>query len=740
MPLEIYGIETNNLKSVNISVGMGKVAGVFGISGGGKSSLCYETIYLLCSQEMKSIETGYAGAEGYVVRGFEGLVPALAIRQKNTNSNPRSSLYTYLNISSSLRAYSSKYEEEKDVSTLFGIGKLENTCKECNGLGESYQPNLDLIVDDSKKISEMPFFPWKSGVSDKKVKLLEEFCLSEGVECETRFSSLKESNKDKLLYGESSLEYKISFKHNGRKRSRSLKYNGVVKELLECLGSEKVSLRNYAKKYCSSTSCLSCNGSRVDVEKYRKLKVFGVPFVEFVCSDISRIHKIIDCRRKEGEWVPRHFYDLVSSINEVGLGYLNLSRSVPSLSGGELQKLNFAKLISSKITNILIVLDEISSQLHVSDYDLILRRIRGLSDRGNAVVLVEHNKYFLSCCDDLWEVGPEPGLKGGYLKPIKNERKTWQQICDQHLSVFGNYMAGEASSHRLYKIDSVASSNGIVHDLLIPYNSVTSIVGKSGSGKTTFARNMSQKYDFVYMVGQEALRGNVRSTVATFLMLGDAVAGFFSKKLSVSQDMFTSSSGKIGACSTCDGAGCLKYEIAFGESEYVNCPSCKGGMFSLATYDYNISKWSVGELYSTPFCDIDFEVINIPRLNKASAVMNGLGLGHLSMGRKISSLSGGEGSRIKLAKFLLKRPSEKILVIDEPGAGLDDHTSHKVMSFIASYKEKFNAIIVIDHKPSVFLCSDYLVEFGPGAGRDGGNAVFSGTPLQYYKEKYCNKK
>ena len=738
MALRIYGIKTHNLKGFNVEVERGGLIGVFGVSGGGKSSLCYDTIYSICRQEFNAIEKGFVGAGDYDVAGFDGVLPAVAINQVNYNSNPRSSLYTHFNIASYLRPFATqKGKLSGDIYKLLKIGGADNACKACEGLGVLYKPRISMVVDNKKMLCEMPFFPWGGDHEAKKTKLLEAFCLDVGIKLSARFLDLSHDQRELLLYGESEKSYQISFKYKGKYRSRRLRYIGVMQELEEFLGSDKKSFHRYAANYAASFTCDSCGGARVDIDKYSDLFVFGLPFSDFLRKEVSELKDVVQNKEVNPCLASRHLYDLFSAMCEVGISYLALSRSVPSLSGGELQKLNFAKLTSSRITNVLIVLDEVSSQTHVSDMRAMVKRIKEMAARSNSIILVEHNELFLSHCNFLWEVGPEPGSRGGELKVVSQKYSCdWKSLLKKQYVRIKSYASSPSVPRDWYRLASAESSNGIVHDIDIPSKSITSIVGKSGSGKTTLAKSIERGANNVVMVRQEFPRGNIRSTVATFLGLGDVIANFYSKKTMEPPEVFNPGAGKLGACNACDGSGKIKYDRSFEESEYVSCHSCNGEMFSDLSSGLRVSGLSVADLYATHIQDLDCSVFEISRLKSARKILSELGLGHVSVGRKISSLSGGESRRIKLAKLLMKRAAGKVLVVDEPGAGLDERTACSVMSCLRSYADRFEAVIVIDHKPSIFLLSDYLIEVGPGAGSDGGQLVFLGSPEEYFEKVY----
>lgn len=732
--LKLYGIKTNNLKNIDVNVTKGTVIGIAGISGGGKSSLAYDTIHALCKQEFTSIEEGFSGEGNYIVNYAEGVSPSAAIRQKNKNTNPRSTIYTYLNISSYIFPLIS--EASLEPSAL-KINRPDNMCQSCMGIGYLNGISYEMVVDESKSIKENPFLPWIG--DEKKEKLLWDYCGDIGVSEKSKFYDLSDEVKNKLLYGLSERQYQINFKNLGKSRKRRLHYQGVVKELESFLDSGKVSLVNKAEKFSNKIVCSACSGSRINVEKYRDFKILGLPFREFLLCEISKLKKLLAQKCSSKTPSLGQLERLIEAVDEVGLGYLSFSRSIPSLSGGELQKINFSKLSSSIISNIIIVLDEISSQVNVEDYGIIIKRIEGLRDSGNTIVLVEHNKIFLSKCEAIIEIGPVAGMDGGYVVTSgKGEDLFKDEFLENSQEQYRKYYDKKNNDmpEKWINFHNIKNNNVDLKSLDVPKGRVTALVGPSGSGKSSLATFLSDKFDEIELVTQSFIQANVRSSVMSYLGLTDCIADFYGKYFSQTASFFHPGNGKQGACSNCNGSGMVQYDLGFEGSRYACCPVCDGMLFSGSLNDFKIEDVDIISLCSKEVSKINLFVFSVHRLKKAISIMKKLGLGHISLNRKTNSLSGGEARRLKLAKLFMRRVNDKILVIDEPGAGLDDETANNVMNTIIGYKDHCNAIIIIDHKPVVYLNADYLIEFGPGSGLEGGRVVFEGSPIKYFENSY----
>lgn len=719
--IEINGINTNNLKSLDIKIPKNKIIAITGVSGGGKTSLAYDTIYSLCKQEFKSIESGYFEDARYDIQSANGLVPSVAIKQKNTNINPRSTLYSYLNISSIVAA--SKKNSETNVPLSFlKLNSPTNECLTCSGLREINSININKVILWDTPILENPFIPWRANQSSEKYsKLLIAYCNDVGIDANKTLNMLSKNIVKNILYNESEKEYAVSFKYNGKRRSRKIKYYGIMRELDDHSRSDKISMKQLANKYSDINPCPNCHSTGINKDKYKSYKVGNISF--FNLLDFT-IEKLIKTLKPTNEGNLSILIKLLESIADIGLGYLRLSRSIPTLSGGELQKLNFCKLQNTNISNIAVIIDEISSQLHVSDFENIISGIRSINNKKNTVILVEHNNTFLKIANLIITIGPKAGANGGYI--VKNSTKS---VISINSSKPRTYEYLEFKNICIHNIDKL--------NIKIPRNEITALVGKSGSGKSSLAKYINNNHDNIIYISQSLIRGNIRSNVSTILGLNKIVADIYSKNTNLDNTFFNPTPDSEGSCTTCNGSGILRYERSFEKSIDAICPNCQGMLFSPKTDEYKVYGLNISRFYSLTFEELcSYPEILGPIKSHLNAICE-LGLGHLSLNRKTQSLSGGELRRLKLlSTFMTKSRNKNILIIDEPGAGLDDVTAKKVIQFIKQQIENFTSIIVIDHKPSIFLEVGHIIEMGPGSGDSGGKIVFQGSPSDYFNAQY----
>ena len=288
---------------------------------------------------------------------------------------------------------------------------------------------------------------------------------------------------------------------------------------------------------------------------------------------------------------------------------------------------------------------------------------------------------------------------------------------------------------KFFTIKNINKNNVCNLDLTLPVNAISILVGKSGSGKSSIAKYIDENIDNSVYVSQDMIKGNIRSTVATLTGLNKKISKLYSRQFDLDEINFSVNEANPLICQECFGKGIIKFHRSFERDVEITCPSCDGKLFSKKSQNFKIAGLSIKDLY-----DLSFDSINNLKINGLSSVVGDaikLGLGHLSLNRKTQTLSGGELKRIKiLIKLPVKNRSDKILIIDEPGSGLDDKTSTRVMSFIKSFAKNYKSIIIIDHKPSIFLTADYIIEIGPESGTRGGKIIFTGSAREYHSQKY----
>ena len=707
--IELYDIQTHNLKKISVTIPKNRITAIYGRSGAGKSSLAFSTLHQLCSDEFEAMENGFNDNQDYQLSGYNGIIPSIAITQTNKNNNPRSTLYSFLNIAQIL---SSVQLDDLIPYSLLKLNKPQNECHHCHGLGEIGEVSNENLVDNDKTISDNPFKIWQKGyLHEMYHNLVLAYCKFENIPIDLPYSQLSKSEQDKLLHGTSSEKLLVRYKHNGKYRQRKLQYQGVMQSAEAKINS------NSTLDIKINSICPYCVGTRVDRETYHNIKINSIEFIEFLHLPIIELQKKFDSSSQFS-----YFNRVLTSICEMGLGYLNLSRSIPSLSGGELQKLKFSRILNSSISGVLLVIDEISSQLSNDYYPVILGKIRKLS-KSNTIVMVEHNPYFIENADYHIHIGKFAGKKGGYICDYENITPIKEKITHKTTEDF-------------FEFKNINKNNIHEQAIKIPKKMITVLRGVSGSGKSSLAKWIETTQNAIY-IKQKNSNFSSRSVLASTLKINTVIAEYFSKNTGLETNEFLLN--KNAGCKVCNGIGVIKYERGFEKDIYLNCSNCNGNLFdecNTAIYK-KVEELCLVDFYQKEISDL--LPLLPPTLKSLIQILdtaNSLGLGHLQLSRKTQTLSGGESRRLKLCEHLARqKETKRILIVDEPVAGLDSETASKVASFIRNKSHLFACVILIEHRKEIINYSDYIIRIGPFAGDLGGKIISQEFYADYMHHK-----
>lgn len=693
----INGITTNNLKNIDIQIPFYSITAIYGRSGAGKTSLAFSTIYRLCCDEFEAIENGFLENADYRVQYYSNLIPAVAIAQKNTNHNPRSNLFSYLNIPQLLISLATKNSVNIPLYHELKLHAVPNECETCRGLGIIEEINLSSFINGDRTILENPFSFWvPTSSTNLRHNLLLAYAESLSIPVDIPYSQLNNDQKDSLLNKNSTTKLKFRAKYSGKSRQRS-EYYICVSDYIKQNNHLKTVQQNLVK-----TLCPTCSGSCIS-PLLQKKNILDLNFKDFLLTPITSLIK------KLGENILDSRLGLVlETIDRLGLGYLNLARAIPSLSGGELQKIRFSRLLRSDITNILIVLDEISSQINPKDHAMILNMIKKLSV-NNTIIMVDHDQSFIDFADNAIHIGRFSGKHGGY-------------ICSAEQILPFYEIDNKNTITKTFKFTKLSKNNVIDQDLMLPLHCLTVFTGVSGSGKSSLAEAIRNRIDSIY-ISQKYTNYSIRSILASSLSLISVIANYFANITGNSNSLYNPL--QDGGCPNCLGVGVIKYERGYDKDVYLSCPICEGLLFDKSNRKLteSVNGISIIELYQLELADIP-KYINQITVKRVVESAVALGLGHLQLNRKTQTLSGGELRRIKLCNQLSRaRKTNDILIIDEPAAGLDPETASKIASYIYSKTKLFKAVIVIDHKPEVIRYADFEVKLGPGSGPQGGKII-----------------
>lgn len=683
------GICTNNLKNIDVELKKNAINLILGVSGSGKSSLAYDTIAELGRYEMAILGGGEVHEPTYSISSFQNVPPSVSIRQLNHNNNVRSTIGTYFGLSRVLTLlFASRFSIGEERFTL---NRAENVCPHCMGIGVNSLLSESLIVDYRKPLISVPFRCWNIH-KDFYAQIIEHYCAAVKIDPQLSLCNLSEEKQKLILWGESEEKYTIKYKKTNRIASRTSRYYGPM------TGRPMLADFKIGKKFYSEVECSACRGRKYS-DELSQYKVEGLSIGDFSTTafvELLPVVKRLAAANKNALItfsLERLIRFLAKSI-ELNLGYLNLNRSIPSLSGGELQRLKMVQLLNSQLSDLLVVLDEPLAGLSGDERNAVIDNVRDLSDR-HTIVVVEHGNSFVPYARQIIALGPRSGKNGGYLidlkkfleaenQPIRHKPQAVDLTIDVH--------------SRQQVRDYFGAS------MKIAKNRLNLVRGKSGIGKSTLIRDyLPQCIDNYTYISQKPLLGNKNSTVASSLDMFTRITTIFAKKYCKERTFFSNLTGDAGACVECGGAGYVEYGYDERLKSRLVCKSCRGTGFSEIVNQYEIEGKSIADVCKLPLEDAAqyFEKID-KRVSLVCAQAVELHLGHLILGQPTRTLSGGENVRIKVLKNAYT--SASIVGIDEPFKGLNHTEIIKMVYFLESLTAKGKTIIVADH-------SEYAPQF-----------------------------
>ncbi|QCH26946.1 ATP-binding cassette domain-containing protein [Clostridium tyrobutyricum] len=718
--IKYIGIKTNNLKNIDVKIEKNKITCITGPSGSGKSSLAFDTIYQISQNELNQLY-GYENFQNaFSIQEYKNIIPAVALEQNNFNNNPRSTIATYYGINKFFNKMISFYNDIPFQQ--FSFNKSKFACKKCKGLGYEFSPDLIKILDYDCKIKDIPFINWRNSTIDYYKQLIKQYCDEMNICINKKFRDLDNISKNDLLYGISSHKYKINYKKSGRKRVKTDFYKGPIVKMKEKIN--KNDLENRDIIFIKKERCSLCNGHRFS-NKILKYKLFNKNLGEIYSMELYELKKWI--LNYKNIW-KKIFYckvsidivlNFIDKLLYLKLGYLNLNRSINSLSGGELQRLRLSKILNTQFNNILYIFDEPSSSLHPSEYSSIAKSMMSIVQKENTILFIDHNPYFLDISDNIIVLGPVAGKKGGFLMDPTN------YINNSVNSV--KYKFFQATSY--INIENEGYNNIKNLSVSIPINTLIGICGISGSGKSSFVKGILPQYiqNLIY-TSQKPINGNAYSVVATYVDLMTSIRILFAKENNVDESMFSFYANSKGACKTCNGKGYITYQSKFYDTFSYKCPECEGKRFSSRVLEYTFNNLNIYELLNKTVDEL-IEVFAQMHVNIINTLitMKRLGLGYINLLQSIQSLSGGESQRLKLVKALRSRNKNRFIVLDEPFKGLSSNDICNILKFLYEMVEEGCTIIIVEHNAFALSHCSYIIEFGPGSGIYGGKLIYSGN-------------
>ena len=753
--IRVTGARENNLKDVSVELPKRRLTVFTGVSGSGKSSLVFDTI---AAESQRLInETYSAFLQGFMttlarpdVDVLEGLTTAITVDQEQMGGNPRSTVGTATDANAMLRILFSRLGEPQigpPTAFAFNVptrkasgsmtvdrGKRERIvvrnvvyhggmCPRCEGMGTVNDIDLTQLYDDSRSLAEgaITIPGYKPGGWSVR-----EFMESGFLDPDKPIRKYTKKELHDFLY-----KKPVKIKFTGINKT----YEGLIPRVQKSFFSKdrdslQPHIRAFVERAATFTACGDCGGTRLS-EAARSSKIEGINIADACSMQISDLAVWVG-KLKQPSVAPllAALGRTLDSFDEIGLGYLSLDRPAGTLSGGEAQRTKMIRHLGSSLTDVTYVFDEPTIGLHPHDIQRMNELLIQLRDKGNTVLVVEHKPETIAIADHIVDLGPGAGAAGGAIcfEGTLKELRASNTVTGQHLD------------HRAALKETVRAPAGVLEvrgadlhnlqdvDVDIPLGVLVVVTGVAGSGKSSLVHGSVSGRDGVVAFDQTPIRGSRRSNPATYTGLLDPIRKAFAKANGVKPALFSANSE--GACPTCNGAGVIYTDLGFMETVATTCEDCEGRRFDASVLEFHLAGRDISEVLAMSATEAEefFEdgEARTPAAHKILDRLVDVGLGYLSLGQPLPTLSGGERQRLKLAIEMAEQGG--IYVLDEPTTGLHLADVDHLLSLLDRLVDSGKSVIAISHHQAVMAHADWIIDLGPGAGHDGGQVVFEGTP------------
>jgi excinuclease UvrABC ATPase subunit len=753
--IRVHGARVNNLKDVSVEIPKRRLTAFTGVSGSGKSSLVFGTI---AAESQRLInETYSAFVQGFMptqarpeVDVLDGLTTAILVDQERMVGDARSTVGTATDANALLRILFSRLgkphvgspnafsfnvasvrakgaitvERGSKKTTVASFNRTGGMCTRCEGRGSVTDFDLTQLYDERKSLNEgaltIPGYSmdgWYGRI----------FRGCGFFDPDKPIGKFNKKELDALLHKEPT---KIKVE------GINLTYEGLIPKIQRSFLAKDVDslqphIRAFVERAVTFTVCPECEGTRLSAEA-RSSKIMRKSIADLCAMQISDL----------AEWVRgldkpavaplletlRHTLD---SFVEIGLGYLSLDRASGTLSGGEAQRIKMIRQLGSSLTDVTYVFDEPTIGLHPHDIQRMNELLLQLRDKGNTVLVVEHKPETIAIADHVVDLGPAAGSEGGsvcFEGTVKGLRRS-KTTTGRHFDDRASLKETVRESSGAMEVRGADTNNLRKVDLDIPLGVLVVLTGVAGSGKSSLIDGSVVGRDGVVSVDQAPIRGSRRSNPATYSGLLDPIRKAFAKANKVKPGLFSANSE--GACPACNGAGVIYTDLAVMAGVATPCEECDGKRFQAEVLEYKLGGKDISEVLAMPVAEAEQffaegAKAGIPAAHKVLERLTDVGLGYLNIGQPLTTLSGGERQRLKLATRMAEKGG--VYVLDEPTTGLHLADVEQLLGLLDRLVDSGKSVIVIEHHQAVMAHADWIIDLGPGAGNEGGQVVFEGTP------------
>ena len=726
--IEIRGARENNLKNVSLRIPKRKITIFTGVSGSGKSSIVFDTI---ATEAQRLLNENFS----MFVRNFlprfaqpdadaiENLSMAIVVDQKRLGGGSHSTMGTITDIYTVLRMlYSRIGQPYVGNYNVFSFNDPQGLCPECNGVGRKIGVDLSVFLDTSKTLNEgAMLYPeyavdswWGWGVVTQ--------------------SGLFDNDKKLVDYTAEEMELLLHSKpYKVKINNVNLTFEGIIdkfsrKFITRDLKTMSERTQKAVEPYLTLGPCTLCKGARLS-QAALSSKINGRNIAELSAMEVGALIDVIRAiKAPEAAPIVATLTERLQHLVDIGLEYLSLDRPTDTLSGGESQRVKIVKHLSSSLMDVMYIFDEPSVGLHPRDVHRMNELLQKLRDKGNTVIVVEHDPDVIKAADHIVDVGPHAGNRGGtivyegsFAGLLKADTLTGTHM-QQSVPIKGSFRSANGKLH----IANAKVNNLQNVTVDIPTGVLTVVTGVAGSGKSSLINQVFlRQHPEAIVINQAAVGTSTRSNPATYTGIMDDIRKAFATANKVSPSLFSFNSK--GACENCQGLGVIYTDLAFLQGVKTPCDSCDGKRFKDEVLGYKLNGKSITDVLAMTVQQA-LGYFDIKEIVRKLQAMSDVGIDYLALGQPLSTLSGGECQRIKLASELHKKGS--IYVLDEPTTGLHMSDIEHLLAILNRLVDTGNTVIVIEHNLSVIKNADWIIDMGPEGGSKGGKVLFEGTPKQ----------
>ena len=721
--IEIIGAKENNLKNINVKIPKRKITVFTGVSGSGKSSIVFDT---LAQESGRQLNETYPSITRRFLPKYRqpnadailNISPAIVIDQKRIGGNSRSTVGTITEINTILRVFFSRFAYPKlGFANQYSFNDPNGMCPACEGIGKINTLNIELALDKDKTLNEgailLPGFNaggwlWQLYANefdpDKKIK------------------DFTEEELNRFLYAHE----RSSTKAHGISRTFEglvLKFN---RQNFKTENEKSETTMKRMEKFITAGQCAGCKGKRYN-EKVLQSKLAGYSIHDLCEMQVDELIDVLKAFKIPAAFSAiKNLIDRLQGLCDIGLEYVTLNRETTTLSGGESQRIKMVKHLSSSLTDVMYIFDEPSIGLHPRDVNRLNEMLVKIRDKGNTVIVVEHDLDVIRIADHVIDVGLKAGRDGGNIvfSGTLDGLKNAGTITAKSISLNSPLKATTREPGAFYESSKSMLNNLKYAGLRVPQNVFTVVTGVAGSGKSTLVNQVfAKEFPNVVCIDQSSVFTTSRASPATYLNIADEIRKIFAKANKVKDSLFSANSE--GGCQNCKGSGFVEINLSFMDVMELECEVCGGARFKQEVLQYCFNGKNILDVMNMTASEA-IEFFESKTIKNKLQNLIDVGLGYITTGQPLSTLSGGESQRLKLAAELMANGN--IYIMDEPTTGLHISDIKNIIAIIDKLIERGNTVVVIEHNLEIIKRADWIVDMGIDGGNRGGEIIFEGTP------------